>query len=60
VSFVRAVEKFAAAGPHPPLHDRIHAWHAYASEHDVDSGVGEGPYPPSLKVFSAAGSRTSA
>ncbi len=33
------VQQLAAAGLHPPLHDRIHAGHPDAAEHDLDSRV---------------------
>ena len=36
-----AVEQFAAAGLDPPFHDRVHAGHPDAAEHDLDPGVGE-------------------
>ena len=36
-----AVQQFAPAGPHPALHDSIHARQLDAAEHDRDAGVGE-------------------
>jgi hypothetical protein len=37
----RAVQQLAAAALDPPLHDRVHAGHLDAAEHDLDPGVGE-------------------
>jgi hypothetical protein len=37
----RPVEQFAAAGPHPALHHRVHPGHSDAAEHDRDASVGE-------------------
>jgi hypothetical protein len=36
-----SVEQFAAAGPYPTFHHRIHPGHPDAAEHNIDSGVGE-------------------
>nr|WP_240777671.1 hypothetical protein [Nonomuraea basaltis] len=36
-----AIEEFAAAGLHPPLHDRVHTWHPNPGEHGLDAGLGE-------------------
>jgi hypothetical protein len=35
----RPVEQFSAAGLHPAFHDRVHAGHSDASEHDLVPGV---------------------
>jgi hypothetical protein len=37
----RPVEQFAAAGPDPAFHCRVHAGHPDAAEHDRDAGIGE-------------------
>jgi hypothetical protein len=37
----RPVEQFVAAGLDPPFHDRVHARHPDAAEHDRDTDVGE-------------------
>jgi len=36
-----AVQQLAAAGPHPPFHDRVHARHLDTAEHDRDPGFGQ-------------------
>src|SRR6266536_3257175 len=36
-----SVEQFAAAGPHPSFHDRVHAGHLDAAAYDLDAGVGQ-------------------
>jgi hypothetical protein len=41
VPYQRPVEQFVAAGLDPPFHDRVHARHPHAAEHDGDAGVGE-------------------
>jgi hypothetical protein len=37
----RAVRQLSAAGPHPPLHDRVHPGHLHAAADYRDSSVGE-------------------
>jgi hypothetical protein len=37
------VEEVAPAGSYPPFHDRIHAWHAYTGDHDLDPRVVKDP-----------------
>ncbi|MBL3671105.1 hypothetical protein JL475_35280 [Streptomyces sp. M2CJ-2] len=37
-----AVQQLAPAGPHPPLHDRVHPRHPDAAEHHLDARLGEG------------------
>ena len=37
----RPVEQLAAAGPHPPFHDRVHPRHPHAAAYDLDTSVGK-------------------